>query len=315
MATPLIKVESLTRRYGELVAVNAISFEVARGEVLGFLGPNGAGKSTTMQMLTGNLAPSHGSIAIDGVDLLEHPVEAKAKLGYLPERPPLYGEMGVDEFLDYVARLRRVSPTAIVAARERTKERCGLGEVGGRLISHLSKGYQQRVGIAQAIIHNPVCVILDEPTVGLDPLQIRQIRALIRELASEHSVILSTHILPEVQATCDQVQIMRQGTLLVRESISSLTSQMEGETLVFACDNPPAMEWLQQHCPEAAQVEELAPGRFRLTHPPAKSPATWLVEQSVAQGWQLVELAPQRRSLEDIFIDIVRDESDSEVVA
>jgi len=268
-----------------------------------------------MQMLTGNLAPSHGSIAIDGVDLLEHPVEAKAKLGYLPERPPLYGEMGVDEFLDYVARLRRVSPTAIVAARERTKERCGLGEVGGRLISHLSKGYQQRVGIAQAIIHNPVCVILDEPTVGLDPLQIRQIRALIRELASEHSVILSTHILPEVQATCDQVQIMRQGTLLVRESISSLTSQMEGETLVFACDNPPAMEWLQQHCPEAAQVEELAPGRFRLTHPPAKSPATWLVEQSVAQGWQLVELAPQRRSLEDIFIDIVRDESDSEVVA
>ena len=197
MTTLTVEANDLTRIYGGREAVSDVSFTLSKGEVLGFLGPNGAGKSTTMKMLTGNLAPSKGSVKICGVDMMEHPKEAKALIGYLPETPPLYREFTVDEFLAIAARLHGVSGKHIKTAVQRAKERCGLTEMSKRLIENLSKGYQQRVGIAQAIIHNPMVVILDEPTVGLDPIQIRDIRALIKELGGEHSVILSTHILPE----------------------------------------------------------------------------------------------------------------------
>lgn len=208
-----VSASELSRSYGSREAVHNISFELRQGEVLGLLGPNGAGKTTTLQMLAGCLAPSTGSIEICGIDLLERPLEAKALLGYLPETPPLYRELTVDEYLHLAARLRRVPKAAIADAVEKTKQRCALTEVGKRLIGNLSKGFQQRVGIAQAIVHSPRVVILDEPTVGLDPIQIREIRSLIRELGSDHSVILSTHILPEVESVCDRIQIMHQGRL------------------------------------------------------------------------------------------------------
>src|SRR3569833_1254988 len=210
----LIRVEHLTRYYGQHCALPAVSFTVGRGEGRGLLGPNGAGKSTTMQILSGNLAPSAGAVWINGIALLDRPKAAKASLGYLPDQPPLYRELTVDEFLSYCARLHRIAPGQRSAAIQTAKQRCGLGEVGRRLIGILSKGFQQRVGIAQAIIHAPPVVILDEPTVGLDPLQMREIRALIRELRDEHSVILSTHILPEVQAVCVRVLFFCVGLLV-----------------------------------------------------------------------------------------------------
>ncbi|HET19367.1 MAG TPA: ATP-binding cassette domain-containing protein, partial [Chromatiales bacterium] len=280
----LIQAQHLSRRYGDNLAVNDVSFEVRRGEVLGFLGPNGAGKSTTMQMLTGNLAPSSGSIRINGIDILERPKEAKRALGFLPEQPPLYRELSVDEFLLFCARLNRVAKEKRAAAVAYAKERCGLTEVGRRLINNLSKGYQQRVGIAQAIIHSPEVVILDEPTVGLDPIQIREIRKLIRELGGEHSVILSTHILPEVQATCDRVQIINKGQLVLSDSIDGLTRRMQTSSLLVALRRPPTPQQLQTITGVQA-VEPLEDGRLRLSHDPEQSPAEALVEKAVAQDW------------------------------
>ncbi|MDD5240320.1 MAG: ABC transporter ATP-binding protein [Sulfuricella sp.] len=222
MTNITVSASGLSRRYGTRVAVHDLGFELRQGEVLGLLGPNGAGKSTTLQMLAGCLAPSSGGIEICGIDLLEQPREAKSLLGYLPETPPLYQELTVNEFLRFAARLHRVAKTAIPAAVESAKQRCGLAEAGKRLVGSLSKGYQQRVGIAQAIVHNPRVVILDEPTSGLDPIQIREIRKLIRELGGEHSVILSTHILPDVESICDRVQIMNQGRLAFAGSMAEL---------------------------------------------------------------------------------------------
>ncbi len=308
----LIKVEHLSRRYGDNLAVNDVSFEVRRGEVLGFLGPNGAGKSTTMQMLTGNLAPSAGRIAINGVDMLERPKEAKLALGFLPEQPPLYRELSVDEYLTFCARLNRIGKSHVTRAVQQAKERCGLTEVGKRLINNLSKGYQQRVGIAQAIIHSPDVVILDEPTVGLDPIQIREIRKLIRELGGEHSVILSTHILPEVQATCDRVQIINKGQLVLSDSIDGLTRRMQTSSLLVALRRPPTPEQLQA-ISGVQSVETLEDGRIRLSHDPDQNPAEALVEQAVAQHWGLYELTPERLSLEDVFVNITTTEQKEEV--
>ncbi len=308
----LIKVEHLSRRYGHNLAVNNVSFEVRRGEVLGFLGPNGAGKSTTMQMLTGNIAPTAGRITINGIDMLERPKEAKLALGFLPEQPPLYRELSVDEYLTFCARLNRIAKGEVAHAVAQAKERCGLTEVGARLINNLSKGYQQRVGIAQAIIHSPDVVILDEPTVGLDPIQIREIRKLIRELGGEHSVILSTHILPEVQTTCDRVQIINRGQLVLSDSIDGLTRRMQTSSLIIALRRPPTAEQLQAITGVQA-VESLEDGRLRLSHAPEQSPAEALAEQAVAQDWGLYELTPERLSLEDVFVNITTTEQKEEL--
>ncbi|NIO42816.1 MAG: ATP-binding cassette domain-containing protein [Burkholderiales bacterium] len=217
----------LSRRYGNNLAVDDVSIELKRGEIVGLLGPNGAGKTTAMKMITGNLAPSAGSINVCGIDLIDKPTEAKARIGYLPEIPPLYKELRVDEYLRLSGRLHRLKQPALSEAVARTKQRTGLSDMGRRLIGSLSKGYQQRVGIAQAIIHDPDVVILDEPTVGLDPNQIREIRALIRELGNERSVILSTHILPEVEAICDRVQILHRGKVVFSEAIAGLRASLE----------------------------------------------------------------------------------------
>ncbi|NDG87803.1 MAG: ABC transporter ATP-binding protein, partial [Gammaproteobacteria bacterium] len=218
----LIEVEQLTRYYGDHCAVNNVSFALEKGEILGFLGPNGAGKTSTMQMICGNLAPTSGQVLINGIDMLDQPKEAKRALGYLPEIPPVYRDLTVDEFLGYCARLHGIPMERRQKALDQARERTGLKDVADRLIGNLSKGYQQRVGIAQAIVHMPDVIILDEPTVGLDPIQIREIRELIRDLGQEHGVILSTHILSEVQESCTRVQIIHQGRLVFNDRIEGL---------------------------------------------------------------------------------------------
>ena len=305
-STALVKVENLSRFYQKHCAISQLSFSLEPGEVLGFLGPNGAGKSTTMQIITGNLAPSEGQVSINGFDIIESPRQAKQHIGYLPEHPPVYREATVDEFLRYCAKLRRLERSTIGRAMDQAKSDCGLSEVGDRLIGNLSKGYQQRVGIAQAIIHNPAVVILDEPTVGLDPIQIREIRSLIKTLGSERSVILSTHILTEVQATCDRVQIIREGKLVYNASIEMLEDQSSEHSIVIALKHPPGPERLAQ-LQWVEQVETIDSNRFRL-YINNGSPVEPLVEESVAQQWGLFELIPDHRSLEDLFIELTQDD-------
>jgi ABC-2 type transport system ATP-binding protein len=303
----LIRVEHLYRYYGDLCAVQDLSFEVKRGEVVGFLGPNGAGKTTAMQVITGNLAPSAGRVSVNGFDILDDPKQAKVGLGYLPEQPPLYRELTVDEYLHFCARLNRIPKPQVPAAMARAKERCGLEEAGARLIGNLSKGFQQRVGIAQAIVHTPAVVVLDEPTVGLDPIQIREIRTLIRDLGKEHSVLLSSHILPEVQATCDRVQIIHRGVLAFSDSIAGLERQMRASALLAAMRSPPPVGELRAIA-GVQGVEAAGEGRFRLHHAPDEDPAETLVHLSVECGWRLYELVPERRSLEEVFMEITQAE-------
>jgi len=301
----LLEAKSLTRRYGSHLAVNNVSFHINKGEVLGFLGPNGAGKSTTMKMLSGNLSADSGQIIINGFDLLEQPQQAKAHIGYLPEQQPLYLELTVFEFLKFCAKLNDVKD--IKSALSSTIERCGLSNVTNRLIGNLSKGYQQRVGIAQAIIHSPAVVILDEPTSGLDPIQIREIRQLIREVANEHSVILSTHILPEVQTLCDRVQIINQGQLLFNDSIDALTAQMATSSLLIELKAPPPINQLTQ-LTGVTDAQALSKTKFRLTYSPDTNPTEHVLSAAVTKQWQLTQLTPEQHSLEDVFLKIIHDE-------
>ncbi len=300
---PLLQVNALSRHYGPIKAVDEISFSLKRGEVLGFLGPNGAGKSTTMKMITGNLAPTSGSVTIDGYDILNEPKQAKAALGFLPENPPLYKELTVDEYLNYAARLNRIAKPHISAAVDNCKQRCGLEQMGRRLIANLSKGYQQRVGIAQAIIHSPALVLLDEPTVGLDPIQIREIRQLIRDLGQTHSVILSTHILPEVQATCDRVQIINQGELVFNDSIENLSQRMQTTALLLRFKRPPSTTELLS-LTGVQEVESVDENTRRIHFLAEQDPTESLVNTSVSEGWGVYELTPERMSLEEVFVDL-----------
>ncbi len=302
-----VVVNELTRLYGEREAVSNLSFNLKQGEVLGFLGPNGAGKSTTMKMLTGNLAPSAGSVKICGIDMMENPKEAKALIGYLPEMRPLYKEFTVDEYLTIAARLHKVSAKHIKKAVEHAKERCGLTHMSKRLIENLSNGYQQRVGIAQAIIHNPMVVILDEPTVGLDPIQIRDIRALIKEIGQEHSVIVSTHILPEVEMVCDHVQIIDKGKLVFNGGIDVLKRQRVGNKLLLGFKQTPSLDALLaiNGVTEAELVDDMVRVRFADN----QAPNELIVETSVKNGWGLYQIAPDQTSLEDVFVQLTYQEA------
>lgn len=304
--TILIEAEHLSRYYGQHCAVNDVSFTLAKGEVLGFLGSNGAGKTTTMQMLCGNLAPSAGQIKINGFDLLDQPKAAKLSLGYLPDTPPLYKELTVQEFLLYCARLHGVAKNSIINAINRAKERCGLNDVSDRLIANLSKGFQQRVGIAQAILHNPEVIVLDEPTVGLDPIQIREIRALIRELGQDHGVILSTHILTEVQESCTHVQIIDQGQLILNETIAGLNRQMDSGTLQIATRLTVDTDTLLS-IPGVSAIESISANRIKIHHSVTANPAEQIAERIIAAGWGLQELTPVKRSMEDIFISLTKE--------
>jgi ABC-2 type transport system ATP-binding protein len=304
---PTISAHGLTRRFGSHVAVNNVGLELKRGEVLGLLGPNGAGKTTTMQMLTGNLAPSAGAISICGIDLFVEPRAAKARIGYLPEVPPLYRELTVDEYLTLAAKLHRLARARRRDAVHDAKRRCGLADTGRKLIGTLSKGYQQRVGIAQAILHRPDVVILDEPTIGLDPNQIREIRSLIRELAGAHSVILSTHILPEVEAVCDRVQIMHHGSIVYGDTIAALKQFQSGSAVLVGLKRPPPVAELAA-VPGIASAESAEPGLFRVQFAGDGDACDALVRRAVEANWGLYRLQPAQTSLEDVFVNLTRRE-------
>jgi ABC-2 type transport system ATP-binding protein len=294
----------LSRFYGSNRAVSEMSLELHRGEVIGLLGPNGAGKTTTMQMITGNLAPSSGSVSVCGIDLIDKPTAAKARIGYLPEVPPLYKELRVDEYLRLAGRLHKVRNSALAEAVERAKQRCGLSDMGKRLIGALSKGYQQRVGIAQAIIHDPDVIILDEPTVGLDPNQIREIRSLIRELGNDHSVILSTHILPEVEAICDRVHILHRGAPVFSDTIAGLRQFRGGQSFLVGLRRPPTLEDIAAAV-SPAQTESVSPGMFRVS-PRGEDPTDRLVKACADKDWGLFQLQPAQASLEEVFVQLTQ---------
>ena len=298
---PLLQVNTLSRRFGDIVAVCDVSFSIARGEIVGFLGPNGAGKSTTMQMLAGTLAPSTGSIYIDGIDLLGNPLAAKAKIGYLPEHPPLYREQYVDELLMFCAALRGLPRGQRKAAVARAKFRTGLNDVGKRVIGNLSKGYQQRVGIAQALVHDPAIVILDEPTSSLDPNQLRDIRALIAGLRAQHCVILSTHILAEVQTVCDRVLMLNHGRILLDRPLADITRSDQNIHNIFLRD-PCSPQQLRQlgDLRGVHEVVMLKEHGLRIEHDGEDTTLDAIVASCSSLG--IRELSEQQHSLEELFI-------------
>jgi ABC-2 type transport system ATP-binding protein len=303
-----LSARNLTRRFGNFRAVDNVSLELKRGEVLGLLGHNGAGKSTTLQMLTGCLLPDGAEedqcgIDICGIDLLHHPVQAKAHLGYLPETPPLYRELSVNDYLTFAARLRGMKTADIPAALAQTMQRCGLETAGKKVIGTLSKGYQQRVGIAQAIIHNPAVIVLDEPTVGLDPAQIRDIRSLIRELGNTQSVILSTHLLGEVESVCDRVEIMQHGKLIYGDTSAHMQQHGSVSGFIVGLRNPPPLSVLEAIA-GISHVEQLSATQFRVLHGADHNPKAALLTQAEQQGWQLEQLTPLQATLEEVFVRI-----------
>ena len=301
----LITATNLNHYYGSYHALQDLSLELQRGEILGLLGPNGAGKSTSMRIISGNIVPASGSVHLNGVDLLSQPKQAKSKLGYLPEQPPLYRDMTVAEYLGFCASIHLIPRPQIASAIAVSLERCGLKGMQRRLIGNLSKGYQQRVGIAQAIIHNPDIIILDEPTSGLDPNQIIEIRDLIQELGSEHGVILSTHILPEVQSICNRVLVLHQGRVVFSDSISNIAGTAPA-TLVMRLERPPEPDEISSLA-GVTGVEALADGQFRIGLQP-DTPLSSISEQLVVKGWGLREFTPERRTLEQIFTRLTLDE-------
>jgi ABC-2 type transport system ATP-binding protein len=296
-AETLIEARGLTRRFGPNLAVDNLDLRLAQGEILGLLGPNGAGKSTTMKMLTGNLAPTSGEVRIKGRSLAESPTAAKQSLGYLPEQPPVYPELNVDEYLAFCASLHGVPSKDRAGAIASAKRDCGLTDVGRRLIGNLSTGYQQRVGLAQAIIHRPPVVVLDEPTVGLDPNQIREIRSLIRDLGKNHSVILSSHILPEIQVVCGRVAIIHRGKLVYD---APEDSNLGAGGIVVGLMRPPSESGLQGIA-GVASVSALGDGRFRVIPADGADPREALAAAAAKNDWGLIELARETRTLEDLF--------------
>ncbi len=299
----LIRAEHLSKRYGPREAVTGLNLELRQGEILGLLGPNGAGKTTTLKMLSGCLAPTTGSVWIKGVDLSEEPKLAKQAIGYLPERPPVYPELTVDEYLGFCAGMHGVGKAQRQAAIASAKRDAGLSDVGQRVIGNLSKGYQQRVGIAQAIVHRPPVIILDEPTIGLDPIQIREIRKLIRALAQGHSIILSSHILSEIQATCDRVVIINQGRIVFAESMANVHAAAAEGRILLTFRRAPAQEALRA-VPGVSQSEALPDGRLRVTAAAGQDPREALIARAMAEGWGLLEISVQRKTLEEIFVEL-----------
>lgn len=303
-----LSARNLSRRFGPREVVRNVSLELRRGEVLGLLGHNGAGKSTTLQLLTGALLPHAGHIEVCGFDLARQPKQAKACIGFLPETPPLYRDMCVDDYLVFAAKLHGVPRAQIAGALAETKRRCGLQDTGQKIIGTLSKGYRQRVGIAQALIHNPEVIILDEPTVGLDPSQIRDIRTLIRELGDAHSVILSTHLLGEVESICDRVEIMHHGRLIYGDSSVHMQQYGHQPGFVVTLLSPPALSELES-IPGVLKVEPVSGTHFRILHSAESNSAALLLELAAERGWQAQQLTPLQTKLEDVFMHITQNEA------
>jgi ABC-2 type transport system ATP-binding protein len=316
----MIKVQELTKRYARTVAVDNISFEVEKGQIVGFLGPNGAGKTTTMRVLTCFLPPTAGHATVAGFDVLEQPLEVKKRIGYLPETPPLYPEMEVDEYLTFVGRLKGISGADVGRRVDEVVGRCAIGDVRKKLIGKLSKGYRQRVGLAQAIIHNPDVLVLDEPTAGLDPKQIIETRELIKHLAGDHTVILSTHILSEVEHSCERVIIINHGKLVATDSVHNLTNRLRGSEAVAleiqSADGPLNQGDVQQRLEQVSGVSRVLPresrdGRlaFEIESLQGRQIRADLARAVVAAGWDLNELRPVGLSLEEIFLQLTAAEN------
>jgi len=310
----VIEVQHLTKRYGRVTAVDDVSFRVERGEILGFLGPNGAGKTTTMRILTGYIPATEGKAIVAGFDVFDQPIEAKRRTGYLPETPPLYPDMSVAEYLNFVASIKGVPANEKRQRIQQVMVKTRIDDVANRLCSKLSKGYRQRVGLAQSIIHNPDVLILDEPTAGLDPKQIIETRQLIKQLAGDHTIILSTHILPEVSQTCQRVVIINKGRVVAVDTPDNLTARLRGsETMYIQVD---------ANGLDASGALRRVPGVSRVVESDRREPAVGYEVESerghdvrrelarivVSSGWGLLELRPMRMSLEDIFLSLTTDE-------
>jgi gliding motility-associated transport system ATP-binding protein len=317
----VIEVQHLTKRYGPVTAVDDISFTVQRGEILGFLGPNGAGKTTTMRVLTGYMPPTEGKAIVAGYDVFEQPIEAKRRTGYLPETPPLYPDMTVRDYLSFVARIKGVPRGERTARINEMMEKTRIADVADRHCGKLSKGYRQRVGLAQAIMHNPEVLILDEPTAGLDPKQIIETRQLIKALAGDHTIILSTHILPEVSQTCQRVVIINRGKVVAVDTPDNLTSRLRGsETMYLQVDAGGA---------DVASVLQRVSGVTRVAITDTKQQTVGyevdseagrdvrreLAAAVVGRGWGLLEMRPMRLSLEEIFLHVTTEETPATAVA
>ncbi len=311
----MIEVENLTKVYKDVPAVDHVSFKVEKGEILGFLGPNGAGKTTTMRMLTGYLPATSGSARIDGFDVSEQSMEVRKRIGYLPEVPPLYTDMTVEAYLDFVARIKRVAPGDRSGRVEKSMEMAHLTDRRKELIHRLSRGYRQRVGIAQALVHDPDVLILDEPTAGLDPKQIIEVRQLIKGLAGTHTILLSTHILPEVSMTCDRVLIINRGKLVAEDTPENLTTQIRGgdRVRVLVHGEEPA---LRQALSGVEGIREISvtplrePGRLTavIEATPGQDLRGEISARIVGQGLGLYELRSERMSLEEIFLQLTTEE-------
>ena len=314
----MIEVQHITKRYGPTTAVDDVSFRVEAGEILGFLGPNGAGKTTTMRILTGYMPPTEGRATVAGYDVFTHPIEAKRRTGYLPEIPPLYPDMTVREYLEFVARIKGVPPRERRDRVATVMQRTHVADMAARHCSKLSKGYRQRVGLAQALIHNPDVLILDEPTAGLDPKQIIETRDLIRGLAGDHTIVLSTHILPEVAQTCQRVVIINKGRVVAVDTPEGLTSRLKGaETMYVQVDTlgGDATEALAG-IPGVTRVA-LSDGRTGLSAYEVESARGTDIRREIARtivqrGWGLLELRPMRMSLEEIFLQVTTEEAPEE---
>ena len=306
----MIEVQNLTKRYGPTLAVSDVSFAVEKGEVLGFLGPNGDGKTTTMRVITGFLPPTEGKVQVAGFDVVEQPLEAKRRTGYLPETPPVYPDMTVTEYLGFVARIKGVARKEMKTRISEVIERCAITDHQHRQIGKLSKGYRQRVGLAQALIHNPDVLILDEPTAGLDPKQIIETRELIRRLAGQHTIVLSTHILPEVSKTCDRVVVINQGKVVAVGTPDELTHRLQGyETVLLTVEGPAAeiIDKLQRVGgvnmvePREAQDTRVT---FEVHTEKGHDVRAELARAVVESRWNLLELKTSGLSLEDIFLKL-----------
>ena len=312
----MIKVEGLTKRYARNVAVDHISFEVEKGQIVGFLGPNGAGKTTTMRILTCFMPPSEGTAHVAGFDVSKSPMEVKKRIGYLPETPPLYPEMEVGEYLEFVGRLKGVAKGDLAKRVSEVAERCAVADVRNKLISKLSKGYKQRVGLAQAIIHNPDVLILDEPTSGLDPNQIIETRKLIKSLAGNHTIILSTHILPEVESICEQAIIIAKGKVVATDSVANLKNRRAGGAAVLVevtgrnesvIDGRQVQEKLERVAGVSRVILKLSEGNrasFEVEGMAGANVRPEVARAVVESGWNLNELRPLGLSLEEVFLQL-----------
>ena len=310
----MIEVQNLTKRYGPVTAVNDVSFRVEPGEILGFLGPNGAGKTTTMRIITGYMPATEGKVVVAGFDVFDKPLEAKRRTGYLPETPPLYPDMTVREYLNFVARIKAVPRREMAARVTEVMKKTHVDDLANRHCAKLSKGYRQRVGLAQALIHNPDVLILDEPTAGLDPKQINETRQLIRDLGGSHTIVLSTHILPEVSQTCNRIVIISKGRVVAVDTPDNLTARLRGsETMFLQVAGPAAeIESSLTTVPGVTRVATTA-GRdgavdIEVDSEHGRDVRRELAATVVGRGWGLLELRPMRMSLEDIFITLTTED-------